>query len=179
MPVAATAGDYERNEVNGRELAVGFATWPDDLDERPAAKCPSKPTAVCSNEAFGIGPILRGAARRHRGNLYVATEAILGLRLPAGGYSAFPTLGVGGAIGWETAADSYKRLRGYFEIGAGMIYTGTAMTDLFKLHVESGLRYRVQTYERPHAYLHIAARAMSNFAHGGSALTAGVGWAFD
>ena len=126
-----------------------------------------------------LAPVVRGTARRHRGNLYVATEALLGVRLPAAGFSAFPVIGVGGAVGWETASDSYKRLRGYGEAGVGLIYSGTYASDLLKVHLEAGMRYRVQTYERPHNYYHIGVRGVTNFAHVGAALVAGIGWAFD
>ncbi len=178
-PTIAMAGDFDRNELSGRELSAGFAAWPDDMDLRPSAPCSSTSKVQCVNQSLGVGPIVRGAARRHRGNLYVASEAVVGVRLPDGQFSAFPVLGVGAGVGWETAADSYKRLRGYGEFGLGLVYGGTRVSDLLKVHLEAGLRYRVQTYERPHTYLHIGVRAMTNFAHVGAALAAGVGWAFD
>ncbi|MBM4342441.1 MAG: hypothetical protein FJ100_03570 [Deltaproteobacteria bacterium] len=178
-PQLAAAGDFERNEVLGRELAAGVAVVPDDIDFRAPGPCPGATKVQCLNQSLAVGPIVRGAARRHRGNLYLGSEVVLGMRVPLGEFSAFPIIGAGAAIGWETAADSYKRLRGYGEFGASLVYSGTRASDLLKFHVEAGLRYRVKTYERPHSYIHIGARVINNFAHFGAALFSGIGWAFD
>ena len=175
----AFGGDYDRNEVSARELAVAVAILPDDLDRRPAGPCTGVPTKNCSNFIQAFGAVVRGTARRHRGNLYVGTEAWLGLHVPQQQFSGGPVIGVGGSVGWESAADGFRRLRGYVEGGVGLMWSGTAPSDLLKFHGEFGMRYQVQQFDRPHTYLHIGARAMTNFNNFGGTMVTGVGWSFD
>lgn len=175
----AWAGDYDRNDLSARELAGTAMVMPDDLDERAPGPCVGNTKLTCPNQSLALGMAVRGSARRHRGNFYVGTEAWLGMHFPQAQFSAGPVIGVGGLAGAETAADGYRRLRGYGEVGIDVLYAGTRVSDVFKVFTEFGLRYQTQTFDRPHSYLHIGSRISTNFNHFGIGMAVGMGWTFD
>jgi len=151
---------------------------PTDVDLRSAVKCPAGKTN-CDYVTQPFGTLLRGAARRHRGHLYTGTEILLGLTWPTGSLPAHPWLGVGGTLGFETAADGYARVRGYGELGADLVWTNTSVFDVLHVFTEFGLRMQVQQFGRPHTLLFLGARVMSNLQHVGMGLFGGVGFTFD
>lgn len=181
--VPARALDYDRNDVIGRELSLGFLLSPTDLRECPdgtrrfetkACKAAVPPTPVQP-----AGLVLRGTARRHQRWFYVATELQAGLLFPVADHGARPWLEVAGAAGAETAHDGYEKLRGYGELGVALLYAHTRLSDTLAFFAEGGMRYQVRTYERPHWLLHIGVRAMHNFSQLGLLVHAGLGFTFD
>ncbi len=178
VPNLAQALDYDLNDLAGREIGIGGALAPTDVDLRAAVKCPAGKTN-CDNITQPFGTVLRGTARRHRGHLYMATEALLGLTWPTGSLPAHPWIGVGGALGFETAADGFARVRGYGELGADIVWTNTTVFDVLHVFTEFGLRLQVQQFGRPHTLLFLGARAMTNLDHIGLGMFGGVGFTFD
>ncbi|MBI5611154.1 MAG: hypothetical protein HY902_19935 [Deltaproteobacteria bacterium] len=177
-PSTAYALDYDLNDLADRELGIGGALAPTDVDPRGPAKCPTS-SAICANVTQPFGTLLRGTARRHRGHLYMSTELLLGLTWPTGSLPAHPWFAVGGAIGAETAADGYARVRGYGEFGADIVWTNSSVFDILHVFTEVGLRLQVQQYGRPHTLLFLGARALSNLDRIGLGIFGGVGFTFD
>ncbi len=156
--VMASAGevlalDYDRNDVLGRELALGVAVLP--------------------VEGHPLGPFVRGTARRHTRALYFGGEAQLG----ATGQGPWVT--VAATVGGETAQDAWAPLRGYGEFGTQLMYAGTSVFDTLGFFLEGGMRYQVRTYERPHLQLGIGVRAVNNMQRTGFSAQFGVSWLFD
>lgn len=179
LPTDASAGDFDRNDLQARELALLAVISPADIDPGSAAKCSPKGTLICSHVVQPPGLVLRGTARRHMRQFYGAAELMLGATAPADGFSAGPWIGGGASIGMESATDGFKRLRWYGELGGNLLWNNTTVGDLMVFFLESGARIQVQQFERPHVYLHVGARVMNNFRHFGYGLAAGVGWTFD
>lgn len=184
----AYALDYDRNDVLGREVAVGFGLSPADINpaasmcldgktNTPRDKCPE--ASWRENEVLPIVLFVRGTARRQTRFFYVAGETQVGLTFPSAGFNAGPWLALGGAVGVETVDDAWQRLRGYGEFGTQLTYTNTRLADMLSFSVEGGMRYQLQSFERPHTLVHIGLRVLSNFRHIGYALQAGIGWTFD
>lgn len=173
------AGDFDRNDVQARELAVMPVISPADIDPGRSAKCSATSAAICAHVVQPPGLVLRGTARRHLRHFYGAGELMVGATAPADGFGAGPWIGAGGAIGLESASDGFKRLRWYGEIGGNLVWNNTSVGDLMVFFAESGARMQVQQFERPHVYLHLGARVMNNFRHFGYGLAAGIGWTFD
>ncbi len=176
---SALAGDYDRNDVQAREVGLFVGILPADQDLRPQGPCISDKAQTCKFVTLPLAATVRGTARRHVRNLYFGTEVIVGITAPAAPYNTGLVLGAGAKVGLETAEDGFKRLRGYGEFGVDILYAGTKVVDWLNFFVEGGMRYQVLTYERPHTHLYLAARGMSNFSHLGIGLTAGLGWTFD
>jgi hypothetical protein len=179
LPRAAGAGDFDRNDLQARELAVLAVISPADIDPGQAAKCSPKSTLICSHVVQPPALVLRGTARRHMRQFYGAAELMVGATAPADGFSAGPWIGGGASIGLESATDGFRRLRWYGELGGNLLWNNTSVGDLMVFFLESGARIQVQQFERPHVYLHVGARVMNNFRHFGYGLAAGVGWTFD
>lgn len=179
IPQAADAGDFDRNDLQARELALMPVISPADIDPALSGKCSPKSALVCAHVVQPPGLTLRGTARRHLRQFYGAAEVTIGATAPADGFSAGPWIGGGAAIGIESATDGYKRLRWYGELGANLLWNNTTLGDVMVFFVESGARMQVQQFERPHVYLHLGARVMNNFRHFGYGLAAGIGWTFD
>lgn len=179
LPCAAQAGDFDRNDLQARELSLLAVISPADIDPGLAAKCSPKSTLICSHVVQPPGLVLRGTARRHMRQFYGAAELMVGATAPADGYGAGPWIGGGASIGLESATDGFKRLRWYGELGGNLLWNNTSVGDLMVFFLESGARMQVQQFERPHVYLHVGARVMNNFRHFGYGLAAGVGWTFD
>ena len=173
------AGDYERNDVAGRELGAFVGILPADLDPRPQGPCPKNNTQTCRFVTLPLAMAVRGAARRHVRGFYLGTEIVLGASLPAAPYGSSLVVGGGGMIGVESADDSFKRFRAYAEMGIELMSAGTKVGDWLHIFLEGGMRYQTQTFQRPHSYLFTAVRALNNFNHFGLGLTAGMGWTFD
>jgi hypothetical protein len=150
----ALALDYDRNDVRGRELGIVTLIAP-----------------VADNP---VGVALRGTARRHMRRLYVGLEAQLGATLLPG-----PWLLLAGAVGAETADDAWQPLRGYAEAGVGALYAHTQVFDVLVFHGEAGVRYQLQSFERPHVLVHLGLRGMYNFTTIGAQVVTGIGWTFD
>ncbi len=150
----ASALDFDRNDVMARDLAVlgvvgAFANHP-------------------------VGLVVRGSARRHNDWFY------RGLSLEVGFLSDVrPWLMLAGAIGAETATDSWAAFRAYAEGGVGLMYASTGLGQMLAFHVESGIRYQIRSYERPHVLVHVGARVLHNFNNYGLAVISGVAWTFD
>jgi len=175
----AHAGDYDRNDVSGRELAAWFAVLPTDRDPRKPGPCITAKTQTCQFVTLPLAFGVRGSARRHARQTYLGVEALIGVSAPPSPYDASIAIGVGATLGVETADDAYRRLRGYGELGIDVLYAGTRVNDWVTVFAEAGMRYQAIAYERPHTYLHIGARITNNFVHFGGHLSAGVGWTFD
>lgn len=178
-PTTASALDYEVNDIRSRELAIGGVLSPSDIDPRAPGPCSPTSKAQCTNLKLPVGTVLRGSARRHRGHVYTGVEALAGLTWPTDLLPAHPWLGGGAMIGLETAADGFRRVRGYGEIGLDAIWANTSVFDVLTAYSEAGIRIQVQQFERPHVLLLIGVRAMTNFRHLGYAMAVGVGWTFD
>ncbi len=179
-PNTAHALDYDLNDLADRELGIGGALAPTDIDPRAPTQCASNPKTVCAaNLTQPFANLLRGSARRHRGHMYLGTELLLGLSWPTGALPAHPWLAVGGTLGAETAADGFARVRGYGEIGFDVAWTKTNVFDVLHVFSELGLRLQVQQYGRPHTVLFLGTRVMSNLSHMGLGLFGGVGFTFD
>ncbi len=150
----ASARDYDRNDVSGREIGLMIART--SLQGGPFAM------------------LVRGVARRHTRFFYVAGEVMLGTTLEPTFY------GSGGvAVGIETAEDAYKVKRGYAEVGVTGQWSRSSVFELLNLHVEVGLRLQLQTTDRPHLYAYVGTRVMTSFSTYGVGLASGVGWTFD
>ncbi|MBP46740.1 MAG: hypothetical protein CMH53_02265 [Myxococcales bacterium] len=148
------AGDYERNDVSARELGLVSGRF------------------SAGDAPFGF--TLRGAARRHTRFFYLAVELEAGATLRPGGYVA-----LGGAVGLETAADAFTRLRGYAQLGVAGQWSHSSLHEVLLFHLEVGARIQLQSNVRPHSYLFVSSRASTNFNDYGAALALGVGWTFD
>lgn len=146
--------DYDRNDVRARELGVVAMI-------APLARSPA-------------GIAIRGTARRHSRFVYVGTEAQIGVQGSPGPWFAASVV-----VGGETADDAWRPLRGYGEIGTGLVVAWTRLSDLLAFHIEAGARYQVRTYGRPHMELGLGGRVLSNFNHIGVQLTTSVAWRFD
>ena len=179
LATEARAGDFDRNDLQARELSLLTVISPADIDPGLAAKCSPKDTLICSHVVQPPGLVLRGTARRHIRQFYGAAELMVGATAPADGFSAGPWVGGGASVGLESATDGFKRLRWYGELGGNLLWNNTSVGDLMVFFLESGARIQVQQFERPHVYLHVGARVMNNFRHFGYGLAAGVGWTFD
>ena len=152
--VDAHAGDYERNDVSGREVALVGGRVP------------------ANDGPFGV--TFRGVARRHTRFFYLAAELETGVTFRPGAYVAF-----GGAVGVETADNAYTRIRGYGQVGVAGQWSHTSPYEALVFHVELGARVQLQTNVRPHSYAFVGTRVNSNFKQYGVSLAAGVGWTFD
>ena len=180
LPYSAFALDYDRNEVVSRELALGGMMAPFDIDPRPPVACPYDKRLVCeSYNSKPVGFFIRGSARRHRRNFYVGAEAQLGLTLPLDSFGPHPWVGVGGAVGVETADNGWARVRGYSELGVGIYFANSSITDMLNFFFEVGGRYQLRVFDRPHFLLHLGIRGMTSFSELGLQVAAGVGWTFD
>ena len=150
-----------------------------DIDPSIAKPCTPGKSLICQHVVQPIGLLLRGTARRHLRQFYASGEVLVGATSPTDGFSAGPWLGGGAAIGLESATDGYRRLRWYGELGADLAFTNTSLGDMLNFYLESGMRFQVQQFDRPHVYLHLGMRVSNNFRHFGYGLAAGVGWTFD
>ncbi|MSP90272.1 MAG: hypothetical protein EXR79_00465 [Myxococcales bacterium] len=151
---AGQALDYDRNDVRAREVGVVAMI-------APIAGAPA-------------GLAVRGAARRHSRFVYFGTEAQLGIQGTPG-----PWLSAAVVVGGETANDAWRPLRGYGELGTGLVVAWTRLSDLLAFHLEGGVRYQVRTYGRPHMEVGIGGRIISNFNNIGVQFTTSVAWRFD
>ena len=150
----ATALDYDRNDVLGREISLLGVVGP--VDNHP------------------VGLAVRGTARRHVDWFYRS------LAFEVGGLSDVrPWLMISGAVGGESATDSWTAFRGYVEGGVAMLYAATELTQTLAFFTEAGVRYQVRYFERPHLQVHIGTRFMHNFSNYGLSVLTGVAWTFD
>lgn len=180
LPTSAFALDYDRNEVVSRELAFGGMMAPFDVDPRPPVRCTYDKRLICeSYDSKPVGFFIRGTARRHRRNFYVGAEMQLGLTLPLDSFGPHPWIGGGGAIGVETADNGWARVRGYSELGVGIYFSNSSITDMLNFFAEVGARYQLRVFDRPHFLLHLGIRGMTSFSEIGLQIAAGVGWTFD
>lgn len=176
----AQARDYDRNDLAERELSVGFGLSPMDVDTRSPVVCANDPSRNClENVARAEIIVIRGTARRHIRDFYMAAEAELGASLPVAEFPVHPWLAVGGAVGFETADNGWDRLRGYAEIGALGIWANTRLAEQLAFTAEGGVRYVLSSTERPHVLLHLGLRGLYNFSYFGVMSFAGVSWTFD
>ncbi len=157
---SASALDYERNDVSGRFLGFGIT------------RAPVK--AECRTCSPPLAAFLRAFASRHRRYLYVAAEAQAGAL-----FDGRPWLGVGGAMGLETADNAFVAIRGYGELGVNLTYMNSIVADYLDGHTEFGIRYQVRDFARPHMTIQGGLRLGSNFSHFMAAITLGVLWTFD
>lgn len=178
-PSLAWAGDYDRNDLSARELAVMPFISPADIDPELAKPCTAGKATICQHVVQPIGLLLRGTARRHRRQFYGSGEVLIGATAPTDGFSAMPWIGGGAAIGMESATDGFRKLRWYGELGGDLAFTNTSLGDMLNFYLESGMRFQVQQFDRPHVYLHLGMRVTNNFRHFGYGLVGGVGWTFD
>lgn len=155
-PSAATATDYERNDVNGRELGVVVM-------RTPVAGQP-------------LSMLVSGTARRHTRFFYVGGNLSLGVSL-----QGQPVTMLSGAVGLETADDGFVRVRGYGELGAGAFWANSdqPVLDLLMFHVETGVRWQMRSWARPHWQLVAGVRLFSNFRYLGFAVLTGMNFTFD
>ncbi len=176
----AWARDYDRNDVAEREISIGYGLSPLDVDTRAPTFCTDNPALVCvANEQRAQLLAIRGTARHHIRRFYIAGELELGATLPIGNFPAHPWLGVGGAVGLETANSGWERWRGYGELGVLVAWGDTRLAEMLAFTAEAGVRYQVQSTERPHLLLHLGLRGLYNFAYVGVMSFAGVSWTFD
>lgn len=146
--------DYDRNDVRARELGLGTVLAP--VAGRP------------------LGLFVQGTARRHRRSIYLSTQLQLGALL-----GGLPWVHLAGAVGMETADDAWVRVRGYGELGTGIIFANTRLSDTLAFFGEVGVRYQIRAFARPHLLLHAGLRGMTNFSHAGVQAQVGVAWTFD
>lgn len=179
IPSLAWAGDYDRNDLSARELAVMPFVSAADIDPGLPGPCTPGKTAVCQRVVQPVGLLLRGTARRHLRQFYGSGEILIGATAPTDGFSTGPWIGGGAAIGLESATDGFRKLRWYGELGADLSFTNTSLGDLLNFFLEGGMRFQVQQFDRPHVYLHLGMRVSNNFRHFGYGLAGGVGWTFD
>ena len=176
----ALARDYDRNDVAERELSIGYGLSPMDIDTRGPVFCSDAPAKTCeANVARTEVFVVRGVARRHLRNFYLAVEAEVGASLPNAGFPVHPWLSGGGMTGLETSGNAWDRWRGYGELGVLAIWADTRLAETLCFTGEAGIRYQVSTSERPHMLVHLGARVMYNFSYVGVMSFAGVGWTFD
>lgn len=154
VPRSSLAGDYDRNAVMARELSLCAMRMP--------------------VEGAPIGATVRGTARSHLRYTYLAAEAQLGIST-----DLRPIAQAGGAFGLETADDDWQPIRGYSELGVGLFWARSGLSDLLLFHLEAGARYMVRSFERPHLKLHMGMRASTNLGRLGFTLVTGVSWSFD
>lgn len=160
LSTSAHALDYDRNDVVLRGVGLGFALAPI--------------TPVCRTCSGSPVSFVRGVAGRQTRFLYVDIEAQVGVV-----FNGHPWLGLGGAVGGETADNAFVRLRGYAEAGVAMIWMSNKLSDTLAFSGEVGLRYQVRSYSRPHTLLYIGARGLTNFNHLGGMVLGGLMWSFD
>lgn len=177
-PQASEALDYDRNDVRARELSLMGLLSTADVDPRSPGKCTAKSKNTCLFVTQPFAVVVRGAARRHTRHLYIGTELLAGMTLPTDLEGPHPLLGVGGMAGAETAADG-RRLRGYAELGAQIVWTATRLFDMLNFYGEVGARYQVMNYDRPRMHLGLGARALNNLERSGFAVNISLGWTFD
>ncbi|MCO4760233.1 MAG: hypothetical protein KC502_01935 [Myxococcales bacterium] len=153
-PQTGTAKDYDRNDVSAREIGLMIART--------------------SLQGGPFATLVRGAARRHTRFFYVGTEVMVGTTFEPTIYGSFGVL-----AGVETAQDSYKKVRGYAEVGASAQWSRSTVFEVLNLHLETGVRLQLHTVSRPHMYTHVGLRVMSSFRTYGVGLVGGMGWTFD
>lgn len=179
IPTVAWAGDYDRNDVSARELAIMPFVSAADIDPGLAGPCTPGKASICQHVVQPMGLLLRGTARRHLRQFYGSGEVLIGATAPTDGFSAGPWIGGGAAIGLESATDGFRKMRWYGELGADLAFTNTTLGDLLNFFLEGGMRFQVQQFDRPHVYLHLGMRISNNFRHFGYGLASGIGWTFD
>ncbi len=176
----ALARDYDRNFVTERELSLGFGLSPVDLDTRIPVACVGAKTQTCASNMVRAALLAaRGTARHHQRYFYLGGELEAGLVLPASGLGPNPWFAVGGAIGLETSNNGWDRWRGYGELGVLVNWADTRIAEMLCFTSEIGVRYQLDTSQRPHTVLHLGARALYNFSYVGVMSFAGVSWTFD
>jgi len=175
----AYARDYDRNDVAERELTIGFGLSPLDVDTRNIVYCTGKQTICEANVQRANLLTARGVARKHLRRFYLAGELEAGATLPAGNFPMHPWLAVGGMVGLETADNAWTTLRGFADLGVLVGWADTRLAESLTFTAEAGVRYQLQSTERPHMLLNLGVRGLYNFSHVGVMGFAGIGWTFD
>ncbi len=148
--------DYERNDVLGREVGIGLMRTP--------------------TNGLPMTLVVRGTARRHARHFYVDGSVFMGMT-----FEVQPLLMGTVSFGMESADDSFRRVRGYGEVGSGLFFANSEkpLLDLLAFHLEGGLRIHLRTWARPHTQVTVGVRLLSNFRFVGLMGMVGTNFTFD
>lgn len=156
VTVDANALNYERNDLRARELSLAIMRTPDT--------------------GLPLSIAVRGSARRHIRHVYYGTSALLGWSS-----ANRPVTMLSVAIGLESAATAFQRMRGYGELGAGAFWgaTESPLKDLMTFHAEGGIRWNIRDWSRPHWQIVFGVRVFANFENIGWAAITGMNFNFE